>query len=99
MRIIHLLYIFSITGCSSQDLDDSKLKYFKHNGEFVSVSIPILDSLSFILIDPQHGSSSDSYIYEDTLHKYIIFISPNHSAAFKRHTIQNEIKVEHFLQQ
>ena len=82
MRFIILIIIFYSCSKSGKPLPDSYI--FKHDGEYISVEIPLPKEIQLFDSVFIFGCPPDSYNFMDTVNGWSIFISPTSSAASKQ---------------
>lgn len=76
MRIACILGLLLVISCQKNISFNDDTNYFVHEGEYLTVKIPISDSLKFYESDFVFGCPPDAYVYKDTFHNYTIFITP-----------------------
>lgn len=76
MRIACILSLLLALGCQKNISFNDGTNYFVHKDEFLTVKIPIADSLKFYESDFVFMCPPDAFVYKDTVHNYTIFIMP-----------------------
>jgi hypothetical protein len=83
LKIFNSTLLILIISCSNKATENNVRKHLDVESEYISVKIPIPDSLRFYKSDYLYMDDNDDYNYIDSIHQVFIHVSPTYHAAVK----------------